>query len=131
MVANQSQLWNISFVAHLHKSIDLVRNNFTGQMMIRRISPAVDFPVLAALCHIRQRNLMEIYDVRSENGVCVGLCEFINGTTLPDQLYDVKTAKQILCQICDPWLFARTRRAPRPFCGAQGLPNGRGSPVLF
>ena len=101
MVANQSQLWNFSFVAHLHKNIDLVRNNFTGQMMVRRISPAVDFPVLATLCSIRQRNLMEIYDVRSENGVCVSLCEFINGTTLPDQLYDVKTAKQILCQICD------------------------------
>ena len=101
MVANQSQLWNFSFVAHLHKNIDLVRNNFTGQMMVRRVSPAVDFPVLAALCTIRQRNLMEIYDVRSENGVCVSLCEFINGTTLPNQLYDVKTAKQILCQICD------------------------------
>ena len=101
MVANQSQLWNFSFVAHLHKNIDLVRNNFTGQMMVRRISPAVDLPVLATLCTIKQRNLMEIYDVRSENGVCVSLCEFINGTTLPNQLYDVKTAKQILCQICD------------------------------
>ena len=101
MVANQSQLWNFSFVAHLHKNIDLVRNNFTGQMMVKRISPAVDFPVLATLCSIRQRNLMEIYDVRSENGVCVSLCEFINGTTLPNQLYDVKTAKHILCQICD------------------------------
>ena len=101
MVANQSQLWNFSFVAHLHKNIDLVRNNFTGQMMVRRVSPAVDFPVLATLCSIRQRNLMEIYDVRSENGVCVSLCEFINGTTLPNRLYDVKTAKQILCQICD------------------------------
>ena len=101
MVANQSQLWNFSFVAHLHKNIDLVRNNFTGQMMVRRISPAVDFPVLATLCNIKQRNLMEVYDVRSENGVCVSLCEFINGTTLPCQLYDVRAAKQILCQICD------------------------------
>ena len=101
MVANQSPLWNFSFVTHIHKNIDLVRNNVTGQMMVRRISPAVDFPVLATLCSIRQRNLMEIYDVRSENGVCVSLCEFINGTTLPCQLYDVRAAKQILCQICD------------------------------
>lgn len=101
MIDNQSQLWNFTFVAHLHKSIDLVRSNVNGQMMVRRISPAADFPVLAALCRIRQRNLMEVYDVRPENGVCVSLCEFINGTTLPDRLYDVKTAKQILCQICD------------------------------
>ena len=101
MVANQSQLWNVSFVAQLHKNIDLVRNNVTGQMLIRRISPAEDYPVLATIRTIKQRNLMVIYDVRPENGVCVSLCEFINGTTLADQLYDVKTAKQILCQICD------------------------------
>lgn len=101
MVANQSPLWNFSFVTHIHKNIDLVRNNVTGQMMVRRISPAVDFPVLATLCRIKQRNLMEVYDVRSENGVCVSLCEFINGTMLPHQLYDVRAAKQILCQICD------------------------------
>lgn len=101
MVANQSPLWNFSFVTHIHKNIDLVRNNVTGQMMVRRISPAVDFPVLATLCRIKQRNLMEVYDVRSENGVCVSLCEFINGTTLPHQLYDVRATKQILCQICD------------------------------
>ena len=101
MIDNQAQLWNFTFVAHLHKSIDLVRSNVNGQMMVRRISPAADLPVLAALCRIRQRNLMEVYDVRPENGVCVSLCEFINGTTLPERLYDVKTAKQILCQICD------------------------------
>ena len=101
MIDNQSQLWNFTFVAHLHKSVDLVRSNVNGQMMVRRISPAADLPVLTALCRIRQRNLMEVYDVRPENGVCVSLCEFINGTTLPERLYDVKTAKQILCQVCD------------------------------
>ena len=106
MVANQSQLWNISFVAQIHQNIDLVRNNFTGQLMIRRISPSEDYPVLRTLCGIRHRNLMEIYDVRWQDGICISLCEFINGTSPAArvenrQLYDVKSAKRILCQICD------------------------------
>ena len=106
MVANQSQLWNVSFVAQLHKNIDLVRNNVTGQLMVRRISPSGDFPVLQALCGIKHRNLMEVYDLRLQDGVCVSLCEYINGITLAfrvdnGQLFDVKSAKRILCQICD------------------------------
>lgn len=101
MVVNQSQLWNVSFVARIHKNIDLVRSNATGQMMVRRVSPAADFPVLTALCGVRQRNLMEVYAVRQESGVCVSLCEFINGTTLADRRFDVVAARQILCQICD------------------------------
>ena len=95
MVANQSQLWNISFVAQIHQNIDLVRNNFTGQLMIRRISPSEDYPVLRTLCGIRHRNLMEIYDVRWQDGICISLCEFINGTSPAAQV------ENRLCQICD------------------------------
>ena len=106
MVANQYQLWDFSFVARIHRNIDLVRNNVTGQLMIRRISPSGDFPVLQALCGIKHRNLMEVYDLRLQDGVCVSLCEYINGITLAfrvenGQLFDVKSAKRILCQICD------------------------------
>ena len=106
MVANQYQLWDFSFVARIHRNIDLVRNNVTGQLMIRRISPSGDFPVLQALCGIKHRNLMEVYDLRLQDGVCISLCEYINGVTLAFQvengnLYDVKSARKTLCQICD------------------------------
>lgn len=106
MVANQYQLWDFSFVARIHRNIDLVRNNITGQLMVRRISPSGDFPVLQALCGIKHRNLMEVYDLRLQDGVCISLCEYINGITLAFQvengnLFDVKSAKRILCQICD------------------------------
>ena len=106
MVANQYQLWDFSFVARIHRNIDLVRNNVTGQLMVRRISPSGDFPVLQALCGIKHRNLMEVYDLRLQDGVCISLCEYINGITLAfrvdnGQLFDVKSAKRILCQICD------------------------------
>ena len=106
MVTNQYNLWNFAFVARIHRNIDLVRNNITGQLMVRRISPSGDFPVLQALCGIKHRNLMEVYDLRLQDGVCISLCEYINGITLAfrvenGQLFDVKSAKRILCQICD------------------------------
>lgn len=106
MYANQTQLWDISLVNHIRKNLDLVQNNFTRQLMVRRISPAADYPVLQTLCGIRHRNLMGIYDARMQDGVCISLCEYINGMTLDMrveyyQTYDVNSAKQILCQICD------------------------------
>ena len=106
MVTNQYNLWNFAFVARIHRNIDLVRNNITGQLMVRRISPAGDFAILQALCQIKHPNLMEVYDLRFQDGVCISLCEFINGTTLAFQvesgnLYDVKSARKTLCQICE------------------------------
>ena len=74
--------------------------------MVRRISPAADYPVLQTLCRIKHRNLMEIYDVKTQDGVCISLCEYINGMTLDMRVeyyqpFDIRSAKDILCQICD------------------------------
>ena len=105
MFDNQSQLWNISVISRLHRNIDLVRSNVTGQLMVRRLSSAGDYPVLRALCGIKHKNLMEVYDVILRDGICVSLCEFVNGSTLDffagRQPYDIKSAKDIMCQICD------------------------------
>ena len=103
---SDTSLWNFTVLAPIRKGIDLVRHNVTGQLMVRRISPAADFPVLCAVSLVRHPNLMAVYDVREQDGVCLSLCEFINGTTLAEQVqrsgvFDIKTAKNILCQICD------------------------------
>ena len=106
MYVNQSQLWDFSLVSQIRKNLDLVQNKFTRQLMVRRISPAADYPVLQTLCRIKHRNLMEIYDVKTQDGVCISLCEYINGMTLHMRVeyyqpFDIRSAKQILCQICD------------------------------
>ena len=106
MYVNQSQLWDFSLVSQIRKNLDLVQNKFTRQLMVRRISPAADYPVLQTLCRIKHRNLMEIYDVKTQDGVCLSLCEYINGMTLDMRIeyyqpFDIRSAKQILCQICD------------------------------
>ena len=106
MQVTQSQLWRFSVVGKIHRNIDLIRNNITVQLMVRRISAPEDFFVLKALCGIRQPNLMAVYSTRIMDGVCVSLCEFINGMTLASLVehngtYQIKPAKNILCQICD------------------------------
>ena len=106
MYVNQSQLWDFSLVSQIRKNLDLVQNKFTRQLMVRRISPAADYPVLQTLCRIKHRNLMEIYDVKTQDGVCISLCEYINGMTLDMRVeyyqpLDIRSAKDILCQICD------------------------------
>ena len=106
MYVNQSQLWDFSLVSQIRKNLDLVQNKSTRQLMVRRISPAADYPVLQTLCRIKHRNLMEIYDVKTQDGVCISLCEYINGMTLDMRVeyyqpFDIRSAKDILCQICD------------------------------
>ena len=106
MYVNQSQLWDFSLASQIRKNLDLVQNKFTRQLMVRRISPAADYPVLQTLCRIKHRNLMEIYDVKTQDGVCISLCEYINGMTLDMRVeyyqpFDIRSAKDILCQICD------------------------------
>ncbi len=98
--------WNISFLAAINSYTDIVRDNNTGQIMLRRESAEETYPVMRALTQIRHQNLMTVYDAIIVNGKCVSLCEFINGTTIEGCVerfgtYSESGAKDILCQICD------------------------------
>lgn len=106
MQLNQTQLWDFTFVSQIHKNIDLVRNNCTGQLMVRQLSPAESYPVFRAISSLNCPNIMAVYDTVVQNGICVSLCEYINGTTLAFNVerigvYEVKAARNIMCMICD------------------------------
>ena len=101
-----SQLWDFSVIGKIHQNIDLIHNNHNGQFMVRRISPTDTYDVLKLMTRIRHKNLMAVYDVVKKDGVCVSICEFINGTTLQHTVehtgvYTVDRVKNIMCQICD------------------------------
>ena len=83
MQVTQSQLWRFSVVGKIHRNIDLIRNNITGQLMVRRISAPEDFFVLKALCGICHPNLMAVYSTRIMDGVCVSLSLLWSSTTAP------------------------------------------------
>lgn len=106
MQTDKTSLWSFTVLSSIHKNVDLVRNNHTGQLMIRRISAPDSYFVMDTLASIRHPNLMTVYDCAFCDGVCVSLCEFINGNTLDFYLenqgvYPVSEAKNILIQVCD------------------------------
>ena len=74
--------WNITFLASINSYTDIVRDNNTGQIMLRRESAAETYPVMRTMTQVRHRNLMTVFDAITVNGKCISLCEFINGTTL-------------------------------------------------
>ena len=94
-------LWDIRSLSVLHKDIELVQNRHTGRLMIRRISPEDTYPLMKALCGIRHNNLMAVYDTRLQDGLCISLCEYINGAAPEERHYDRAEAVNIMCQICD------------------------------
>lgn len=104
---NQSNfIWDIAFLASVNPYTDIVRNNRTNQLMLRRASAPDNLPVMRALSGIRHPNLMTVYDARIIDGKCVSLCEFINGVNLEQSiesqgLFDENSARHIMCQICD------------------------------
>ena len=106
MKIDQSQLWSFTVVSPIHKNIDLVRNNFTGQLMLRRLSDEESLPVLKELCAINHPNIMRVYDAQLMDGICVSLCEYINGVTLAYNIENngpcsVSEAKKILVGVCN------------------------------
>ena len=101
-----SDLWNISFLASINKASEIVRNNVTGELMLRRECAPECFSVMQRLTLIRNQNLMTVFDARIINGKCVTLNEFINGATLENRvehmgIFQPDEAKNILAQICD------------------------------
>lgn len=75
-------LWQYTVISPLSKSLSLVRNRYDGRLMLLRVTPADTYPVMATLKQIRDKNLMEVYDVRVSGAVCLSLCEYIEGMTL-------------------------------------------------
>ena len=69
--------------------------------MVRRISPADTYPLMQALCAVRHKSLMAVYDTKLQDGLCISLCEYVNGTVLEERKYFPAEAKDILCQVCD------------------------------
>ena len=97
-------LRDITFLTSINATTDIVRDNQTGQILLRRVTAAETYPVLCAIAQLRHPHLMAVQDVYMLHGSCVSLCEYINGTTPEyrvehDGVYTVTEAKRILCQL--------------------------------
>ena len=76
------QLWSVVEISNLSPEMSIVRNLYSGKIMIKRVSDPTSIDTMRRLCGIKNKNLMEIYDADIIGGVCVTLGEYVQGTTL-------------------------------------------------
>lgn len=100
------RLWAVEEVNKISPEMVLVRNIYSGQLMIKRCFDPSSIELMRRLCGIRQRNLMQIYDADIIGGLCVTLGEYVNGITLADSvrqcgLFTEKQASSIIVSVCN------------------------------
>ena len=100
------RLWAVEEVNKISPEMVLVRNIYSGQLMIKRFSEPSSIELMRRLCGIRHRNLMQIYDADIIGGLCVTLGEYVNGITLADSvsqrgLFTEKQASSIIVSVCN------------------------------
>lgn len=100
------RLWQVTKICDLSAESELVRNDLTGRLMVRRFTAPDSLRIMQKLCGIRQKNLMEVYDCMEADGRCVCLCEYINGETVEQHIercgaFDEEQTKGIVSQLCD------------------------------
>ncbi len=99
------ELWQCVKVRDLSDTMAVVRNINTDRLMIKKISVPENYDVMNRVSGISHKNLMRVYDCVISHGVCLSLCEYIDGITLETAVefhtpYDERRAKDIMMQIC-------------------------------
>lgn len=99
------QLWAAEEVSAVSPEMSIVRNIYTGKLMLRRISEPDSIDTMRLLCRIKNRFLMEIYDADMIGGMCVTLGEYVQGTTLADivmhrGVFSERDAITIIASVC-------------------------------
>lgn len=100
------ELWQYTTLSELSPRLSLVRNSYTGALMLRRVTDADTYPVMRLLCEIRSAHLMAVYDTVENGGMCISLCEYIDGLTLEelvsrDGLRTEEQTRAIVAGLCE------------------------------
>lgn len=97
-------LWQFDELKKINDNTELVINKSTEQLMIKKIMHESEYEIHKELCSIRHRNLLRIYDVISDSGICTVLEEYINGSTLSQycERYQLSNMQivDIVLQLC-------------------------------
>lgn len=101
----KTRLWSVVETETLSSEMAIVRNLYSGKIMVQRKSNPASFDMMHRLCGIKNNNLMTIYDVEIIGGYCVSLGEYIQGTTLADLVeqrgvFSERDTASIISSIC-------------------------------
>ena len=105
-VDEKINLWQYTEIQPLSKKAFLVRNNFDGRLMVKHLAAVENFKIFERIKTISSPYLMRVYDSVVENGVCISLCEYIEGVTLEKAVelrgvYPEKAVKNIMLALCE------------------------------
>lgn len=97
-------LWQFDELKKINNKTELVINKYTNQLMIKKEMHECEYEIHYELCSVRHENLLTIYDVVSDSGICTVLEEYINGITLEQyckgrKLDDMQIV-DIIIQLC-------------------------------
>lgn len=98
-------LWQIKTLMQYNDRTELVINENTNQVMIRKIMPESECEVHNLLSSVVHKNIIKVYDAVADNGVCMVLEQYVAGVTLEQFMINAKPdddrAIDIIVQLCE------------------------------
>lgn len=103
---DKSSLWSYTELDRLGKRSSLVRNTFSGKLMVLCVTDSGSYETFRKIKNLDCPNLMKVFDVRVEGENCLSLCEYVGGVTLEEavQLHYFDSEAQVaatVAQLCD------------------------------
>ena len=75
-------LWQFETIYKYNDHTELIMNQISRQLMIRKTMSDSEYKVHKALCGISHKNIIRILDAVSDSGVCIVIEQFVSGVTL-------------------------------------------------
>ena len=99
-------VWNIEELKQLNESSAVVRNEQSGEIMVKKRLDNINAEIMQKLCSIRHKNLAAVIKVTEENGAFYSYSEFVPGRSIQSYLDEGKIFSEeetlkIALQICD------------------------------
>ena len=97
-------LWQFEPIYQYNDNTVLIRNNNSGQFMVKKTMPESEYEVHKTLCNISHKNIIHVHDAVSDSGVCTVIEQFVSGVTLETFCErtqpDDEIITDIMLQIC-------------------------------
>ena len=75
-------LWQFETIYKYNDHTELIMNQISRQLMIKKTMSDSEYKVHKALCGISHKNIIRILDAVSDSGVCIVIEQFVSGVTL-------------------------------------------------
>ncbi len=104
-VQEKFQLWETDTLTSYNEFTELVMNQHTKNIMIKKVMPLHEFTIHQQLANVHHKNLVEIFDCVATDNSCIILEQYIPGMTLEQYCQEKplseSEAAYLIIQICE------------------------------